>query len=228
MFLGDKWGLLLMQAEGWERIYREKGDLQFRVLLKVKRASRVFKQENYEKILDLACGTGRHSIFLAKEGFSVYATDISTTGINIAKKEAKSLDLNNIHFKRHDMRGIPFTDSFFDAVVCTWSIYHGTLNEIRKTVSEIYRVLKLNGTVLTDFLSVADVTYGLGKETEKNTFLGAKNQEEDIPHHYSTREEVIQLFSEFRQLKIRSSTSSYIDERGEKYVRKYYDVEAIK
>lgn len=217
-----------MQTEGWERIYRQRGDLQFSVLPKIKRAASIFKKENYKKILDLACGTGRHSIFLAKEGFSVYATDISTTGINIAKKKAKSPGLNNIHFKQHDMRKIPFSDSFFDAVVCTWSIYHGTLNEIRKTVSEIYRVLKPNGTVLTDFLSVADVTYGLGKETERNTFLGAKNQEEDIPHHYSTREELVQLFSGFRQLRIRSSTSSYIDESGEKYVRKYYNVEAIK
>ena len=120
-----------MQAKGWERIYRQRGDLRFRVLPKIKRASNIFKKGNYEKILDLGCGTGKHSIFLAKQGFSVYATDISTTGINIAKKKAKSLGLNNIHFKQHDMRRIPFADSFFDAVVCTWTIYHGTLNEIR-------------------------------------------------------------------------------------------------
>ena len=217
-----------MQAKGWERIYRQRGELQFRVLPKIRRASSIFKKANYEKILDLGCGTGRHTIFLAKEGFSVYATDISTTGINIVKNKAKSLGLNNIHFKQHDMRRIPFADSFFDAVVCTWTIYHGTLNEIRKTVGEIYRVLKPNGTVLTDFLSLADATYGLGEEIERNTFFGAKNQEEDIPHHYSTREELIQLFSEFRQLKIQLSTNSYIDERGEKYTRKYYNVEATK
>lgn len=217
-----------MQAKGWERIYRRMGDLQYGVLPKIKRASGIFKEENYERILDLGCGTGKHSIFLAKKGFSVYATDMSQTGIDIARKKATSLGLNNIHFKQHDMRTIPFPDGFFDAVVCTWTIYHGTISEIRKTLGEIYRVLKSNGTVLTDFLSASDVTHGLGREIESNTFIGAKVQEEDIPHHYSSREELIQLFSEFRELKIRSSTSSYIDEKGEEYVRKYYDVEAIK
>ena len=217
-----------MEAEGWERIYRQRGDLKFEVLPKIKRAARAFKENKYEKILDLGCGTGKHSIFLAKEGFSVYATDISKTGINIAKEKAKSLGLSNIHFQQHDMRRIPFADSFFDAVVCTWTIYHGTLAEIRKTISEIYRVLKSNGTVITDFISVNDAAYGLGKETERNTFLGAKDQEEDIPHHYSTREEIIQLFSEFRRLKIRASTNSYIDERGKRYLRKYFNVEATK
>lgn len=217
-----------MLPNGWERIYRERGDLQLQVLPKIKRAAKVFKEKNYEKVLDLGCGTGKHSIFLAKEGFSVYATDISQTGIDIAKQKTKSIGLNNIHFKTHDMREIPYSANLFDAVLCIWTIYHGTLDEIKKTVGEIYRVLKSNGTVITDFLSVADVTYGLGREIERNTFIGEKNQEEDVAHHYSTREELIQLFSEFRKLKIRAFSNSYINDRGEKYIRKYYNVEATK
>lgn len=217
-----------MPAEGWDRIYQEKGDLQFPVLPKVKRASSIFTRKNYKQILDLGCGTGKHSIFLATQGFSVYATDLSATGINITRQKAKSLGLNNIHFYQHDMKSIPFADSFFDAVICIWTIYHGTLDEIRKTVGEIYRVLRANGTVFTDFRSVDDATHGLGKEIEKNTFIGAKEQEEDVPHHYSTRQEVIQLFSEFRQLKIRLSTRSYIDEKGQQHVSKYYNVTATR
>lgn len=217
-----------MQTKDWERIYREQGDLQFQVLPKIKRAAKVFTEKNYEKILDLGCGTGKHSIFLAKRGFYIYATDISPTGIDIARQKAESLGLNSICFKTHDMREIPYSANCFDAVLCIWTIYHGTLDEIKKTVSDIYRVLKPDGTVLTDFLSVADETCGLGREIERNTFIGAKNQEEDVPHHYSTKEELIRLFSEFRQLKIRSTTRAYADERGEKYVRKYHDVEAIK
>lgn len=217
-----------MSIEGWERIYKEKGDLQLKVLPKIKRASKVFKERDYKKILDLGCGTGKHSIFLAQKGFSVYTTDISLTGIDIAKKNAGLLNLNNIQFKQHDMRSIPFTNNFFDAVICIWTIYHGTLEEIQKTVSEIWRVLKPNCMVITDFLSISDSTYGIGKETERNTFLGAKDKEEDVPHHYSTREELIRLFSEFRELKIRSASNSYVDERGENYLRQYFNVEAVR
>jgi len=217
-----------MQARDWDRIYRVRGDLRFSVLPKIRRAARDFKKNNYNKILDLGCGTGKHSIFLAKQGFSVYATDISPTGIEIAMEKAESQALNNIHFKQHDISSIPFEDSFFDAVVCTWTIYHGTLNEIRKTISEIYRVLRLNGTVLTDFLSVATESYRLGEEIERDTFIGEKDQEEDVPHHYTTREEITQLFAEFRQLRIRLSTRTYIDEDGSKHFSKRFNVTVIK
>ena len=212
----------------WERIYREVGDLEFEVLPKIKRATRVFKERHYQKILDMGCGTGKHCIFLAQKGFSVYATDISPSGLDIAKRKAGLLKLKNIHFRHHDMRSIPFPDNFFDAVICVWTIYHGILPEIFRTVNEIHRVLKRNGMVITDFLSIADSTYGNGKEIEKNTFVGAKAMEEDVPHHYSTREEIRQLFSEFREFKIRASSDSYIDNLGQPRFGKYFDVSAIK
>ncbi|MCW3997359.1 MAG: methyltransferase domain-containing protein [Candidatus Bathyarchaeota archaeon] len=41
------------------------------------------------KILDVCCGAGTNSIYLAKNGFSVYAIDISKAAIQYAKKEAK-------------------------------------------------------------------------------------------------------------------------------------------
>lgn len=40
------------------------------------------------KALDLACGTGRNSFFLAEKGFEVTAIDISPTAIEMAKKQA--------------------------------------------------------------------------------------------------------------------------------------------
>lgn len=41
------------------------------------------------KALDLACGTGRHAVFLAGKGWHVTAVDNSKTGIEIAKKRAE-------------------------------------------------------------------------------------------------------------------------------------------
>lgn len=197
-----------MPISGWERIYRQKGDLQLKVLPKIKRASKTFKDRNYERILDLGCGTGKHSIFLARIGFSVYATDLSSTGVEIARQKAKSLSLD-ICFEQHDMKTIPYMDDFFDAVICTWTIYHGTLDDIRRTISEVFRVLKPNGMFITDFLSISDSTYGRGYEIERNTFIGGKYNEEDVPHHYTTKEELIQLFSDFKDLNTRPRSDSY-------------------
>lgn len=217
-----------MPAKGWDRIYREKGDLHFKVLPKVRSASRVFKTRGCRRVLDLGCGTGKHTIFLARQGFTVYATDLSSTGIDITREKAKSLNIDNIHFKQHDMRSIPFTDGFFDAVICTWTIFHGTLDDIRKTIGEILRVLRADGMLLTDFLSTSDSSYGVGQEVERNTFVGEKPGEEDVPHHYTTREELVHLFAEFADVKIRSASNSInADDGGKRNVHRYY-VEAIK
>ena len=217
-----------MRVRDWDRIYRVRGDLRFAVLPKIRKAARDFKASNYKKILDLGCGTGKHSIFLAKQGFLVYATDMSPAGIDIAKKKAESQGLKNIHFKQHGMRSITFTNGFFDALICTWSIYHGTLNEIRKTIGEIYRVFRPGGTVITDFLSVTTESYGLGREIERDTFIGDKDQEEDVPHHYTTKEEIHRLFAEFCQLGVRLSTRTYIDEESTKHFSKRFNITAIK
>lgn len=219
---------IVMPAKGWERIYQERGELHFSVLPKIKRASALFKTRGYKDILDLGCGTGRHSIFLAKKGFNVYATDISPTGIKIARKKAEALGLKDINFKQHDMRSIPFSGGFFDAVICTWAIHHGTLDEIQKAIDEIYRVLRPNGMVITDLLSVDTESYGLGEEIEKNTFIGKKTIEEDVPHHYSTREEILRLFLAFRQLNVRLSTKYYTGNKEKKHVSKRFNVQAVK
>lgn len=38
-----------MEAGGWERIYKEQGEVQFEVLPKVKQAANVFKEKSYSK-----------------------------------------------------------------------------------------------------------------------------------------------------------------------------------
>jgi ubiquinone/menaquinone biosynthesis C-methylase UbiE len=218
----------MSEVKGWERIYREHGDLNFRVLPKIKRASVIFAEKGYKNILDLGCGTGKHSLFLASKGFEVYATDLSQTGIEIARDKAKSLGLANIHFQQHDMKEIPFAGGFFDAAICVWTIYHNRLADIERTLDEIFRVLKPGGMFVTDFLSISDSTFGSGREIERNTFVGQKKGEEDVPHHYVSRAEIVRMFSKYKSIKIRAGSKSYSDGEGKEYTRRYYNVEAFK
>ena len=51
------------------------------------------------KILDLACGRGRHSIYLHKMGFEVIGTDLSKNSIDLAKKHEQP----GLSFKVQDM-----------------------------------------------------------------------------------------------------------------------------
>ncbi len=67
------------------------------------------------KILDLGCGTGRHSIELTKRGYSVTGIDLSESQLNRAKEKAQEQGLK-IDFKKADARNLPFKNEF-DLVV---------------------------------------------------------------------------------------------------------------
>jgi ubiquinone/menaquinone biosynthesis C-methylase UbiE len=220
----------------WEKIYQDKGDLGYEVLPRIKKASALFKTKGYQKILDLGCGTGRHSLFLAERGFEVYATDMSPIAVKIAAEKAAALELENIHFQQHDMRDIPFTGGFFDAVICTWALHHGTLAQIQRTIDEVYRVLGSGGIFFTDMPSTTTAGSKNGTEIERNTLIGKKS-EEDVPHHYTTRKEIGALFSEFRQLSLRLQTATEYyradkvhsdSKEGIPYISKRYCIEAVK
>ncbi len=67
------------------------------------------------KILDVGCGTGRHTIELTKRGYNVTGIDLSASQLARAKQKAESANLK-IDFQRQDARNLPF-DSEFDAAI---------------------------------------------------------------------------------------------------------------
>lgn len=68
------------------------------------------------RILDIGCGTGRHSIELAKRGYTVTGVDLSDSMLSRAKEKARSLNLQ-INFFRHDARDLPFRNEFDLAIM---------------------------------------------------------------------------------------------------------------
>lgn len=208
----------------WDKIYQQQGEVQFGVLPTVIIAKDIFKKNNCKTVMDLGCGTGRHSIYLAKEGFQVYATDISDTGIEVTKSKAKELNLTNIQYKQHDMRDIVFDNNFFDAILCVWTTGHGNLEDARKNVNEIYRVLKPNGVVVIDYVSTEDANYKKGEEIDKDTFINNVEGEENIPHHYSTEEEIKKLYSSFSEVDINKVEYNFFDKNTNKHTIKAFVV----
>jgi len=77
------------------------------------------KEINYNKelkIIDIGCGTGRHSIELSKRGYSTTGIDLSESLLEKAKEKAKQNGLQ-IAFLRHDARNLPFENQFDVAVM---------------------------------------------------------------------------------------------------------------
>lgn len=68
------------------------------------------------KIIDIGCGTGRHSIELAKRGYSVTGVDLSGSMLERAREKARQNDVK-IDFLQVDARNLPFEDQFDVAVM---------------------------------------------------------------------------------------------------------------
>ncbi len=68
------------------------------------------------KILDIGCGTGRHSIELTKRGYNVTGIDLSESQLQRAREKATAEGLN-ISFIRHDARNLPFNNEFDAAIM---------------------------------------------------------------------------------------------------------------
>ncbi|NOU17209.1 MAG: methyltransferase domain-containing protein [Bacteroidales bacterium] len=68
------------------------------------------------RILDIGCGTGRHSIELAKRGYKITGIDLSDSLLKRAKEKASKLELQ-IEFQKHDARNLPFSNEFDLAIM---------------------------------------------------------------------------------------------------------------
>ena len=75
--------------EAWDKAFQEKGRIWTNPQEDILWLTKRWKKEGVKRILDLGCGTGRHAVYLAKNGFEVYGMDIAKTGIKIAKEWLK-------------------------------------------------------------------------------------------------------------------------------------------
>lgn len=107
-----------------------------------------------EKILDLACGFGRHSLALARRGFSVTGVDLTPAYIEYADAQAKKEGLH-ARFIRSDIRSAEFENKF-DVVLNMADGAIGYLEneeENLKIFDVVSRALKSGGKHFMDIMN---------------------------------------------------------------------------
>ena len=114
------------------------------------------------KILDLACGIGRHSIYLDKIGFKVVGTDKSPNNI----KKAKASKNQYLSFLQMEM--IDDTNHKYDVIFNLFTSFGYVNHDYNlKTIKNIERQLKDDGTVIVDFMNTLFVKNNLVIEETK-------------------------------------------------------------
>lgn len=97
--------------------------------------------------LDLCCGAGTNTIYLAKQGFRVTGIDISQTAIQYAKQQAEHANAQ-INFIIQSFVDLSFRDEAFDFVFDMGCFHHVETEDRPKFIRGVHRVLKEGGDFL--------------------------------------------------------------------------------
>jgi ubiquinone/menaquinone biosynthesis C-methylase UbiE len=104
-------------------------------------------------VLDAACGTGRHSVDLARRGQRVIGVDASPAMLALAQAKLPGAD-----FRQGDLVALPVDANAVDAVVCALALVH--LPELDGVLAEFARVLRPGGRVIISDVHPFLVTLG--------------------------------------------------------------------
>lgn len=115
------------------------------------------------RVLDLACGRGRHAAVLVRKGLEVTGIDISPESIKEAREAAPTA-----HFDVFDIRE-PYATAAYDAVICLFTSlgYTDDREDDARAVQAAAQALKHNGLFILDLMNGRHVSANLVREEVK-------------------------------------------------------------
>jgi SAM-dependent methyltransferase len=186
----------------------------------VDRVLKILRPQGGERILDLACGNGRHSFELARRGFSVVGADISPELIEMAEAELANAE-GDVSFQLADLRELDFEDEF-DLVLNLNDGAIGYLEtdeENHRTFEVISRCLRSGGRNL---IQLPNVLYAR-ENLPQRSWIPAETMVELVEHRWNKRDS----YMEGAMIPIRFGEVVENLERGIKFRQRLYTVEEM-
>ena len=128
------------------------------------------------RALDIACGQGRNSLYLAEGGFEVVAMDISAVALNEARKRAEMKQLR-IDWRQTDLEAVRLDEAAYDLIV--------NFNYLQRSlIPQIKRAVKHGGYIIFETYLIDQMAIGHPKN----------------PDYLLRHNELLEHFREFRIL----------------------------
>jgi SAM-dependent methyltransferase len=151
--------------------------------------------------LDIGCGSGRHLILLSALGWRATGLDWSAAALSRARQAVRSASLH-ADLVKADYRSLPFGPGSFHLAVATRALHHSHLDDFRRALGELKRVLAIGGRAVISVPSLANAPRSGGQWVEPGTFVPAEGVETGLPHHFFSEDELITLTAHFRRVEL--------------------------
>lgn len=156
----------------WEEVFRTQEWGKYPPEYVIRFVARNFYRVSDRKsirLLDLGCGPGACTWYMAREGFSVSGIDGSPTAIQRAATRLQAEGLT-ADLRVGDYTHLPWPDNHFDGVIDNVTLCCNRFAQCQQAVAEVRRVLKSGGTFLSANFTDRTWGYGLGREIESAGF----------------------------------------------------------
>ncbi len=154
------------QQHHWQSVYTAHPEMYgWQASEPAQHAAELFGAAGAGSILELGAGHGRDAMHFAREGFTIHATDFSTTGLDQLRAQAAHEEVaEQVHTTVHDARDpLPFPEACLDGVFAHMLLCMAlSTDEIHALVGEIRRVLRPGGTLVYTVRHTGDAHYGTG------------------------------------------------------------------
>jgi SAM-dependent methyltransferase len=157
-----KWFQYWFNSPYYHILYSQRNDEEAEFL--IDNLSEYLKPAPNAKILDIACGRGRHAVYLNKKGYDVTGIDLSEQSI----KYARQFEQKHLHFFVHDMRRLSFIN-YFDLSLNLFTSfgYFETEKDHVNALKSFRKGLKPDGTLVIDYFNSIKILKNLTKQEVK-------------------------------------------------------------
>lgn len=157
------------------------------------------------KILDAGCGNGRNLFYLKNLGYDVFGVDSSEFIINKLKKKFPKLKGK---FTISKISNLSYPKNYFDVILCDAALYYCDIDEFKKNITELRRVLKKNGVMRVYTISSKNFN---SKQIKTHSIKINNSWEKNLTVTLLSKNDIRKFFIGFKNIQIGIDEFNFIN-----------------
>lgn len=176
---------------------REEHNLQYPDEYVVRYIMKNFRNvSNNLKALDFACGSGRHTAFLASLGFEVTAIDYNKVCLDLTDEKVRSIPDAKVKCIQNSGYEVPCENNSYNLVLAWGAFMNCGADEAKTLLGNLAEKLVEGGKIFADFRTKEDSMYGKGEKIGEDYFLldNSNGSLSGITYRFDTIERIRALY----------------------------------